>query len=236
MKKQPRQRCLAFPLILSTAMVLVAMTLPLKALAENHTTTYTSSYKYITDTTNIPVSQQVDTFAVELIGRMQGSSTVLYDQTFNVAFNDSLVQAAIGTLKGTLTGDGATSFLGPSLLSTNTSLINSRVTSNSVFLDFNQSTDFSVITNLYIGPQTIMTGDKQSQPFDIPAGSQDFDTLSTFLFHQVITTTTINTFLTTEVYEVEGVEAVTTAPVPEPTTMLLFGAGIAGLVAVGRKK
>ena len=177
----------------------------------------------------------MDTFAVELIGRMQGGAT-LYDQTFNLAFLDPTVQAAVLTLEGVLTTNGAASFIGPNLFSSNTSLIDSFVqTSDPVTL----STDVSAATTTYIGDfpsTTIMIGDNQSQAFTLLAGQVDYDTLITTLIHQAITTTTTNTYLTSMVYEIEGVAATGPAPVPEPATLGLMAVGLLGLSGVARRK
>jgi hypothetical protein len=78
------------------------------AMASLHSVNYTGSTRTIYHTTNTAVSQRVDTFSTEIIGRMQGGPT-LYDQTFNVAYADPAVQAAVATAKGVLTGGGAAS-------------------------------------------------------------------------------------------------------------------------------
>ena len=196
-----------------------------------NTTTYSTSTRTISDTTNTAVTRQVDTFAVELIAHMQGGST-LYDQTFNVAFADPTVQAALVTAQGVLTANGAASFL-QSLLSSNTSLFSSVVQTGS---PVTTGTDVSATTTAYIGPQTIMVGDNQSQAFDIVAGGVDYDTLFTTLIHQTITTTTTDTYLTKEVYELIGIPTATS--VPEPGTLGLLAMGLIGVVGtvLRRKK
>ena len=201
--------------ILFIALIIAA--LPVAAFAAEggggtNTTTYTTSTKTVYDTTNTAVAQQVDTFAVELIAHMQGGSA-LYDQTFNAAFADPTVQAALVTAQGVLTANGAASFL-QSLLSTNTSLTGSVVQTGAPVVT---GSDVSFVTTTYIGPQTIYIGDLQSIPFTIPPGGVDFDTLITSIIYQTITTTTTDTYLTKEVYELIGIPTATS--VPEPGTL-----------------
>lgn len=79
--------------------------LPTATFADAGGTTNTFSSSTITKytTVNLAASQQVDTFSTQIIGLMQGGAT-LYNQTFNVAFADPLVQASLGTAEGALTG------------------------------------------------------------------------------------------------------------------------------------
>jgi len=206
---------------------------PITAFADGtNTTTYTTSTRNIYDTSYAAVSQQVNTFSVELIASLQGGATV-YDQTFNVAYADPAVQAAITTAQAALTASGAASFNGPTLLTGSTSLVGSV---SQIGAPVDTGTDVSFATTLYIGPQTIMVGDNQSQIFSIPAGSQDYDTLVTSLIHQLITTTTTDTYLTTDVYQLVGVPAQSTAPVPEPGTILLLVMGAPAMLFFRGKK
>ena len=84
------------------------------------TSSFTTSTAVVETIIDTPVTQQVNTYSTELTAEMQGGP-VLYDQTFPVAFADPVFQTAIGSAESVLTGAGAASFLGPTLLnSTNT--------------------------------------------------------------------------------------------------------------------
>ena len=216
----------------SLALLLIASVLPIAAFAAvggggTNTTTYTTSTRTLTHTNNIAVNQRVDTFSVELIGRMQGGAT-LYDQTFNVAYADPAVQAAIGVLNGALTGSGATTILGPDLLSSYIALFSSLA---QIGNPVTTATNISATTTMYIGPQTIMVGNNQSQSFSIVAGGIDYDTLLTTDVYQDVTTTTTDTYLTTAIYEWVGV-ADPVASVPEPGTLGLVTLGFLALLSL----
>jgi len=186
-------------------------------------TSFTASTATVETIIDTPVTLHVNTFSTELTAQMQGGP-VLYDQTFPVAFADPIFQTAIGTAESVLTGAGAVSFLGPTLLSsTNTlsSMTNTVQTGSMV-------TGTSVTTTEYIGPVTInigylgvcqsyppLTGCTGGTPFVLAPGQVDFDTLTVTLVDIFTTTTTTNTDLLTQVYNLIGVPA---SAVPEPST------------------
>jgi hypothetical protein len=141
-----------------------------------------------------------------------------------------------------LTGAGAVSFLGPTLLSSTDTLTSTTQTVKTGSM----VTGTSVTTTEYIGPQTINIGDYgvcQSYPpptgctiggtpFFIPAGGQDTDTF--FLTLVDIFATTTNTDLLTQVYNLAGVPGATA--VPEPPAWTLLGAGLLGLGCIFRQR
>ena len=143
-----------------------------------------------------------------------------------------------------LTGAGAASFLGPTLLSSTDTLTSTTQTVKTGSM----VTGTSVTTTEYIGPQTINIGDYgvcQSYPpptgctiggtpFFIPAGGQDTDTFFLTLVDIFTTTTTTNTDLLTQVYNLAGVPGATA--VPEPPAWTLLGAGLLGLGCVFRQR
>jgi hypothetical protein len=204
-------------------------------------TSFTSSLAAVDTIIDTPVTQQVNNFSTELIAQMQGGP-VLYDQTFPVPFADPAFQSAVGTAESVLTSNGAASFIGPTLvLSTNTS------SSSTQTVQTGSTSNLSVLTTLYIGPQTINIGNYgvcQSYPppvgctiggtpFTLAAGQVDFDTFTVNRVNIFTTTTTTNTDLLTQVYDLVGVPAST---VPEPPAWTLLGAGLLGLGFIFRQR
>ncbi len=198
-------------------------------------TSYTTSTATVETIIDTPVTQQVNTYSTKLTAEMQGGP-VLYDQTFPVPFADAVFQSAIGSAESVLTGAGAVSFLGPTLLSstdTTSSTTNTVETGSMV-------TGTSVTTTEYIGPVTINIGDYGicesyppptgctigGTPFTLSAGQVDFDTFTLALVDIFTTTTTTNTDLLTQDYNLVGVPLA--APVPEPPTWFVYAMLLAG--------
>jgi hypothetical protein len=198
------------------------------------------------------VTQQVNTFQTELKARMQGGA-YLYDQTFNVAFSDPSITAAIAQAKSVLTAAGAVSFSGPTLVSSNQS-----TTSNTVTVQTGQTAQTPNVTvSTYIGPLTIQIGNfgtctgltagpggsvvptgctgGTNTSLTIAPGSEDIDTLVIEPVTINQTATTTNTTLTSQVYELDGIAAAGSPPAtPAPPSVILAFLGLAclGLYAV----
>jgi hypothetical protein len=174
-----------------------------------------------------------------------GPNPNLYDQTFSAPFSDPSVQAAIATATTDLQGAGAVAILGPSLLSSQTTLVNS-VTVNQDTVDHSTVT---VTTTAFVGPQCLGVGNRDTAqsvpcppvacggappassspcfgtPFPIVPGGTDFDTLThTEVFVNRVPTET-DTFLTQAHYDLLGEQSIEQVPVPA------LGAG--GLAALG---
>jgi uncharacterized protein (TIGR03437 family) len=172
---------------------------------------HSTSSKIVDVVTPADVTQQVNTFQVELKARMQGGA-FLFDQTYNAALSDPTVQAAITQAESVLTAAGAASFAGPTQLSSTSSTTSASSTANTT-----TATNVTLSVTTYIGPQTIFVGDNQSMPLSIVPGGQDIDTLYTEELFITQTTTTTNTTLTSQVYEIDGVPA---GPAPTVTSVV----------------
>lgn len=168
------------------------------------TTVYTTSTRTIETNLTTNVTQQATIYSTELIAVMP-EGTALYAQTFDAAFSDPAVQAAVTQAAGDLTGAGATSYTGPTQTSPLGSL--SFVGSSSVTVTNVIGADVSFATTMYVGPQTIMVGSDQSEPYFVAAGRIVFDTLVTSVVTNLVTTTTTDTYLNSAVYMMTGIVA-----------------------------
>jgi len=99
------------------------------------------------------VNQSVNQFSTELIAQMAGGP-VLFDQTFNVAYSDPTVQAAVAQAAGVLTGAGATSITGPTQTSYSQTLVNS----SSVTVTNSTTDNIIILSTDWIGPGTVLNG------------------------------------------------------------------------------
>jgi hypothetical protein len=218
---------------------------PALAIPATTATSFTTSTAEVNTIVDTPVTQQVNTYSTELTAEMQGGP-VLYGQTFPVAFADPVFQSAIGAAESVLTGAGAVSFLGPTLLSsTNTP------SSTTNTIQTGETSNVSVTQTLYIGASggtTINVGDFgvcQSYPpptgctiggtpFFIPTGGTDVDTFTLTLVDIFTTTTTTNTDLLTQDYNLVGVPLA--APVPEPPSWFVFAMLLTGTGYIIRQR
>ncbi len=236
------------------AVFAVAVLAPTCALATTATSTTnftTSSASAVTQITqNPPVNVQVDTYSTQLIA-LQGGP-VLYDQSFNVAFSNSTFQSAVVSAEGILSSNGAVSFLRPTLKSSSQSLLGS--SSNTVTAV--TGTNVSTIATQYVGPQTIFVGDFGTcnsfalslsgnlaavsdgctgpySSFSLLSGQTDYDTLVLSSLTESQTTTTTNTVLINQIYQLEGVSP---SAIPEPASLTLLGLGLGALVAARMRR
>ena len=215
---------------------------PATSVSAGTTETTSSATVNTYNTTN--VTQQVSTFQTELKARMQGGA-YLFDQTYNVAFTDPSITAAITQAKSVLTSAGAVSFTGPTQLSSNQSTTSATNTAQT-------GTQSQVLLGSadWIGPVTISIGQRGAcasytlapvstsnasgligsngsyallsgcsggQSYALASGSQDIDTLVTSLVTISQTVTTTNTTLTSQVYELDGLAAGATPTPPSAT-------------------
>jgi uncharacterized protein with beta-barrel porin domain len=185
--------------------------------------TFTSSTTHGITFTPTTTTTRIDNFTTEIIGRLNGGT--VFDQTFNAAFSDPVVQAGVNAARAAITAAGGPGvvIVGPNLVSSTTTLQNS--TSTTLFTQ--TGTNTTVSTQQTIGPGTILIGGTPppcpsiaalpsatrpttagclSQPntFFVAPGTSNINTNthSQYFVDEAISTT--NTFLTAEVYALIG--------------------------------
>ncbi len=186
------------------------------------TTTISTTFSEQVQTTNL--TQRVDLFSTELRARLQGGPLLL-DQTFSAPFTDPVVQSALTGAQQLLTTQGAKGFIGPALLSNNIALTNTKTVFGTP-IEIAPPQVSNTTTSL-IGPATIQIGDNAIQLFTVEAGTINFNTDTHTLHSLGVTNTTTNTFLTSQVYELDGTSG--PSAIPEPGTFGLMAFAIAGL-------
>jgi len=197
----------------------------------------TSSAEYDSNQTTT-VSQQLTNYSTELIAKLP-NGTVVYDQTFNLAYSNATVQAAIMTAAVDLTNAGAATYTGPAQTS-------SLKTTNSVSVTVTNSTSTNYVigTKEWIGPVTNLVGnfgvisgytfDPVVTNYAIPTGwngnpgtdallpgSIDYDTMVLVLADIFKTTTNTSIYTNSSVYVMTGIVAqadlkLTASAAPEP--------------------
>jgi len=184
-------------------------------------TTFTTSTAEFDTNYTATASQQVTNYSTELIARLP-NGTVVYDQTFNLAYPNTTVQAAITTAAGDLTGAGAASYTGP----TQTSFSQNLTNASSVTVTNRTGTNVIAGTKAFIGPVTISVGNfgvvqdytfdpvvttyaipigGNPQSFTVSAGGIDYDTMLLSIVTNNVTTTATNTYLNSAVYVMTGI-------------------------------
>ena len=200
------------------------------------------------------ITQRVDRFETHIQGHLQGSNALLFDQVFGVAVGDPTVSSAIMAARSILAANGATSSSGPSLRSSALALQGSQLVA--VHTD-TPGRQFQTFTNT-IGPAEILIGDgdlhcagfteDSAHPgtgtafgcnpslfthFTVAAGNINIDAHTHLVTNRLVTNTTTETWLTTQFYEVLGLQSANS--VPEPGTLVLVAAALAALAMLGRR-
>jgi len=214
--------------------------------AAGNCSTVSSSFTSSQQIETTQVDQRLDQYMTRLTANLFGGP-VVYDQTFNLPFSDAVVQDAVLAAQLALQGLASPlTFTGPDLLSNSTTLVGS---SSNTVIDSQNESEFFALTDT-IGPNTILvgplgacagitiTGPSEGTPFGCEPGlgipifvadnSSDIRVNIHTLTQIFQTTTTTNTFLTTEHYNLVGTPG-DFSSVPEPSSLMLAASGFAGL-------
>jgi len=191
-------------------------------------------------TVNNPVTVTLNLFSTQLIAKGPGGQ-VVFDQTLFSAFTDPSVQALVTQASQALNGIGATSILGPSLISSSVVLEGSSVVNTETGRRTDQFLPFTIVT---FGPEAIAIGERQcpssavtspvpsgngaaalligctgGTPYLVGDNETNFNTFRRTLATIFQDVTTTETFRTTEVYLLQAQDSGTPSAIPEPGTL-----------------
>ena len=181
--------------------------------AQSGTTTTTTSTKTVYHDTAIQVS--IATYETRVLGlsaisvskhgkqykKLAHGLSVVYDNTLSLPPTAGEVSVALQAAEAAILSDLAVAPRGEIHISPPVLVVDSTTSSSQTATTVTGS-NTTITSTLYVGPQTILIGDEQSQSFVILAGQRNVDTLTkTDVNRDVTTTTTTNQHAT---YTVEG--------------------------------
>jgi len=201
---------------------------------------FTDSHLQATQTVNNPVTVTLNLFSTQLIAKGPGGQ-VVFDQTLFSAYADPSVQALVTQASLALNGIGATSILGPSLISSSVVLEGSSVVNTETARSTDQFLPFTIVT---FGPEAIAIGERQCRSSVVTAPVPSENSASSLIsvctggtpyfvgddevnlntFRRTLTTifqdvSTTETFRTTEVYLLQAQDSSSPSAIPEPGTL-----------------
>lgn len=211
-------------------------------------TTTKTVEQYFFEVTEVPITQNVETFSTTVDGFLAGGAAPVASFSFDASASDAAVLASFATLRHLLTSAAGTplSFTGPSLDASSRSQVGTSVAGVNSAFDFDSGTVLNVSTVELVGEDTFQipwsgrcTGLTELYSFCntrtdpeavyVAAGNTVLLTSADIQFSITRTVTTTNTFLTTQRYSIIGTPDIA-SPIPEPSTLLLM-APLMALVA-----
>jgi|GEM_PF-1093547 len=221
--------------------------------------TFTNLISRSSQTVNNPLSLTQNLFSTQILAKSPGGQ-VVFDQTLPFAFGDPSIQALVLQGSLALNGIGATSILGPSLLSSVLVSEGSSVVTSPTGSREDQFLVGDGTTTLF-GPGVVTIGELVCQSFAItgagaipgasygvPSGCSggtlysvgdnetNYNTWEHYLTTNFQNVTTTETFRTTEVYLLQAQDSGSLSAVPEPGTLGMFIACIPILLTLRSRR